>query len=224
MGLLIGQLVQAIRHDADDALACADAARLLRMFVALPTPELTAALNDGSLMESARELAAHLPLSAADKGACTRLCEAYSPNPDGISIDELRKDYTRLFAHPKKPLVKPFESAFNAMAQAEKLPLIAVNRTAQELDRMYARCGFCTNRGATLAGDHIAVELSFFAAIIEKAATANGQEQERLLDELQAFAKNHMLAWWGAFFDQVGQHASTSSYAFIGKFGALVFA
>lgn len=224
MGLVIGQLAQAIRHDADDALACADAARLLHTFLVLPTPELAAAINDGSLMGSMRELAAHLPLSAADKEACMRLCEAYSPRLNDISTDELRKDFTRLFTHPKKPLVKPFESAFNLAVQAGESPLIAVNKTARELDELYARCGFCTSRKITLAGDHIAVELSFFAALIEKATAANDQGQERLLDELQAFAEHHMLAWWGAFFDQVAQHANTSSYVFIGKFGAFAFA
>lgn len=224
MGLVIGQLAQAIRHDADDALACADAACLLHAFVILPTPELTATISDGSLMESMRELAAHLPLSTVDKEACMHLCEAYSPHLDGISTDELRKDFTRLFTHPKNPLVKPFESAFDPAVQAGESPLIAVNKTARKLDELYARCGFCTSRKATLAGDHIAVELSFFAALIKKAAAANGQEQEHLLDELQAFAEHHVFAWWGAFFDQVAQHANTSSYAFIGKFGALVFA
>lgn len=223
MGLLIGQLVQAIRHDADDALACADAARLLHMFVVLPTPELAATINDGSLTESMQELAAHLPLSIIDKEACVRLCEAHGPHLNGISTDELRKDFTRLFTHPKKPLVRSFESAFDPMTQTGESPLIAVNKTARKLDELYARCGFCTSRKATLAGDHIAVELSFFAALIEKTVTANGQEQERLLDELQAFVENHMLAWWGAFFGQVAQHANTPSYAFIGKLGALVF-
>lgn len=226
MGMLVDQILLEAQQGGDGAFACVDVARVLHSFLALPTPQLAEAVRDGSLAESLEQAVQYLPLSQADREACAALCaQGPAAGASGPSLEDLRQDYTRLFAHPKKALVEPFESAFRSAAQgAGERPLIAVNRTALELDQLYARCGLHTPRKATLAGDHIAVELAFFASALERIAEGgDARQSSQLAHELRAFMDDHAVLWWKAFFGQVAQHAQTPAYEFAGRLGELVF-
>lgn len=224
MGMLVDQILLEAQQGTDGAFACVDAARLLHSFFLLPTPQLAKAVRDGSLVGSLQQVAAYLPMSPTDREACAALCVQAAAPASEPSLEELRQDFTRLFAHPKQALVEPFESAFRSAAQGvDERPLIAVNRTALELDQLYARCGLRTPREATHAGDHIAVELAFFASALEQIAVGDADQNNRLVPELQAFMNDHADRWWKAFFGQVAQHAQTPTYAFVGRYGELVF-
>lgn len=196
-------------HDA----ALADACRILGTCVLLPTAQMVESFADGSFASSIRALLPSLAASAGQAERIERRLDACPPlSGSASSLSELRREYTRLFAHPTKPIAPLCESIFKSAQRGEEKPLLMVSRTAMALDERYQAAGFRRASSAALPPDHMEIELAFLALMLDANA-----------DEADAFLDQHLGTWAPAFFSLVEKHARTPEYALFGSLGRARF-
>ncbi len=98
-----------IRFDIDP-VAQMEASSLLASWLQLPTETLQESVSDGSFVASVAALAEALEESQGavegDGSWQDALDAVRSGQPS--SLEDLRRDYTRLFTHPRKPLIPPY--------------------------------------------------------------------------------------------------------------------
>ena len=196
----------------ESAAAMADACRILSGCVHLPTPDLVESLGDGSLATSVRAL---LPWIACDDVAREHVearlaaCEAHAPE---TTLPMLRKDYTRLFAHPTAPLAPILESQFESERRGEEKPLLVVNRLALALDDEYRAAGYARSNGGVVPPDHLGTELVFLALLLDARSS-----------RAASFVERHLGIWAPRVFSIVEQRAETPLYALVGSLGLACF-
>jgi TorA maturation chaperone TorD len=155
-------------------------------------------------------------------------------------LDDLRYAYTRLFSHPEKPLIPPYESQFlywekhpdGTIADA---PRMFVCPAAIDAERIYASVGLSRARKLNEPGDFIATEVEFVAKLFEHKSQllrAEDYEASNRIDEVfWEFADSHIKKWWYRFFfrlkesrvhpfyDVIGTIGCAAAEAFLGAFG-----
>lgn len=124
-------------QNEETAMALADACRILSTCVHLPTPVLAESIIDGSLSASVRALLPWLAHDTASRERIEARLAACEKSDASSLLPALRRDYTRLFAHPTAPLVPICESQFKRGQRGEERPLLVVNRLALKLDDEY---------------------------------------------------------------------------------------
>lgn len=200
-------------RDAREA-ALADACRLLGACVRLPTPQLAASVADGSLAASVRALLPHLGCSEERMRSVVRRLTLCQPAEPAAALTSLRREYTRLFAHPVKPIVPICESLFTSALRGEdEKPLLMVNRRAMELDEVYRAAGYERTHSAAVPPDHMETELAFLTVLLDKRASADAA----------AFLERYAGTWAPTFFALVEDHARTPEYALFGSLGCACF-
>ena len=223
--------------DSNALVAEADFASILCAFLRLPSPQLVQAIEDGSIVGGLRQLMEYLPLGDDARNDAVRALDAYASESQAPDLDELRRDYTRLFSHPKHPLVRQCEAAF-LTKEGDELPLLAVNATARDADRLYRRSGYSRAQDTAIPADHILAELAFFEHMLGAAADATDARDERdadtadardaeaqgqILERLGEFYLAHGATWWPRFFEQVEAGALSAQYRLVGALGKAVF-
>lgn len=194
-------------------MAMADTCRILSACVSLPTPDLVASIDDGSLAASIRAL---LPWLAREDVAGERVearlaaCEARVAS---MTLSELRQDYTRLFSHPTAPLAPLCESQFKCEQRGEEKPLLVVNRLALKLDDEYRAAGYIRTHGSVVPPDHLGTELAYVALLLD----------ERRSDDASSFVERHLGTWAPEVFSIVEQQSATPVYALVGSLGLACF-
>lgn len=194
-------------------MAMADTCRILSACVSLPTPDLVASIDDGSLAASIRTL---LPWLAREDVAGERVearLAASEARVASMTLSELRQDYTRLFSHPTAPLAPLCESQFKSEQRGEEKPLLVVNRLALKLDDEYRRAGYERSNGGVVPPDHLGTELAYLALL----------HDERRSDDAASFVKRHLGTWAPEVFSIVEQQSATPAYALVGSLGLACF-
>lgn len=213
-----------------DAIAQAEAASLLASWVQLPTDTLRASVVDGSLLEGVGALAEAPGLFGDDAADDAMWAEALSAaqSQEPSTLEDLRRDYTRLFTHPKHSLIPIYESQYRfALAGKTDRPLLAVNRTADALDGLYRQWGYQVDRTHAVSADHMAVELTFLAHLWDELQNVWEQEGESdvaVREALEGYLDEHVAPWGTTFFAAVAQEAATPEYRLLGQFGQRLFA
>ena len=201
---------------SDWATVLRDGTNVVGAFTRLPTPELAASACDGSLAESVAAIVDEL----------VRLGMVAAPTCDWkdafetATLDGLRYDHTRLFAHPKRPIVQPCESLFLAQRDGEDLPLLVVNNTAKDLDALYLRAGFARSGEGMIPGDHIGMELALLAGSLDLVARGMASAARAAIE----LYERHGSRWWGSFFEAVEQGAQTDVYRLVARLGLFLLA
>ncbi len=197
----------------DMLFAYAEALRVLVVSLELPTDEYVRAWTDGSLAEGIRSMMACLDLKDGVQVAV--MCALEECNVRPPVLGDLRRDHTRLFGHPKAPLVPFYQSQFLAKQRGdEERPLLVVNRTALSLDETYRGAGLAHRPGSTVSGDRMDIELTFLAVLLDRGD----------VDRARVFVADYLSAWAPNFFRQVEQNADTPEYRFVGVLGEAIFA
>lgn len=213
-----------------DPIAQAEAASLLASWTQLPTATLQASAADGSLLEGVEALAEAAGFFSGEEGNdgewVAALSAVQSQGPS--TLDDLRKDYTRLFSHPKQPLIPIYESQYRFAREGKTdRPLLAVNRTADALDGLYRQWGYRVDRAHAISADHMAVELTFLAHLWDGLQSAWEQDEASdgaVREALESYLDEHMAPWGAAFFEAVAKEATTPEYRLLGQFGGRLFA
>lgn len=220
-----------------EARAWADLFQLVQMATVLPTVPLARAIADDDLFADIASMAADLGVDPAvwsDSERDARSCAGRS-NLDEV-FHELRRDYTQLFAHPKTPAVRAYESLFLAGKDGDELPPLFLNPVCADVLRVFERFGLARSReqGANVSPDSAAVEAELMARAYAMLAEALEDEgpvgcrkadgrAQTLSDTIDEFRHGHVDRWFGDFFEAVGQKADSPYYRYLGAVGAELF-
>lgn len=205
----------------DLASGLLDVCEITGLYLRLPGQGLVTCLADGSLGEGVAGLCSLLEGHGVPTAGV--LAEMQAARSDAASsLDGLRCDYTCLLAHPKHPKVARYESHF-LVGEGADLPLLAVNRTALDLDGAYLRQGFARADGGYVPGDAIEMELDYLALLLGRVLEGAPGADDAAAAVRELYDK-HGSRWWGEFFDALHQGAQTAAYRAAALLGKAAFA
>lgn len=203
----------AVRASKDEWLARAAGWELLALAFRFPDEESAGAFAAGEWAAAAAEVSEALSLGWPPSPPCGLM-----------TLDDLRREHTRLFGGFPRPLVEPYEGRWRARRDGE-VPLLVVNPHSMDVERFCRRCGLGRPEGLNEPLDHVATEcellmhLSSVAAGIAKPALPETQMPGGGAQEAYAsFLAEHGSAWFVEFADAVIREAKSSAYADAGSF------
>lgn len=190
------------------AAALANLFLLESIALCAPTRELAQGLADGSFFSDLFESTQLLCPTDLRYAAM-----AYYGKDAEAVYHEINVEYTRLFVSPKRELVPLYESLI--VHPGEKTSMF-INPTAMHCEQVYRKTGFAFEEKSKFPGDHIGIELRFFACLLARRAQAleenNAQEAEASLQVLTSFAHEHLSRWMESFCAQTTMHAQIPFY------------
>lgn len=221
--------VQAtLEKELQYAFATSDMYQLLTLFLQLPTDELAVGLLDGSLAEDVCSIMNELdfPSDKIDP-IYDRLVSLKGNLRNKEKFhSEIRKEYTRLFAHPKNSQINIYETLFLAALDPneEDKPALFISPAALDAERCYKKSGLTLSGKVREPADHMATEMEFMMYLYLKKASAlqdhKEEEVQRREEEIHEFTKIHLKKWAKAFFEQCirsSEHPVYKSFGEIGK-------
>ncbi len=218
----------AIRH-----MASADFYDLIALLLEVPTPEGVALLARPELAEDFGAIASELGVSAERAAALTQrfaaMSESLSRHEDALGL--LRREYTRLFSHPKKPVIQLYEGVFvdEELVRAGKPSTHAflfVNPSAEEAERSYKEAGFARTHKSSVPADSVITELQFMGQLHLAAAKADieydAPAAAAAAARLEGFASQRIVRWVPRFFERCVEESRVELYALLGEAGGLL--
>lgn len=204
------------------AFATSDFYQLLSVSLHWPSDELSIAILDGSYMHDGMNILEELSCSENDLQQVKTAFEASGETAKDAAqlLKELRREYTRLFNHPVKPVLDIYESIFlgteggNPEAKESFLNPISV-----DVERFYQAAGLINQ--SSEPADHIVTELEFMMYLYRSKGKAL-QEQDyesaaKIDQQIQEFAAKHLGKWCHKFFDILEESSQVPFYKVVGK-------
>lgn len=208
------------------SVATSDMYQLLSLFCRLPTEELVKGLSDGSLANDVLAILGELDVEAIQiKNIKDRLVSIENNVQDKNDLlSELRQEYTRLFSHPKRPVIDIYETMFlyRSHEDTQEKPSLFISPAALDAERCYKNAGL--KMQGTEPGDHLSIEMEFMAYLhLEKAKALRDGNAEcfaRRQAEIQEFRELHLQRWAADFFETCTSLAQNDTYRLLGLVGS----
>lgn len=163
-------------------------------------------------MQKSEALFSHWPLEIQDEftTAGIKLMRDFMGDWEEALLEELARDYRRLFIGPGHIPAPPWESVYLSIEG------LVYEEQTMAVRKFYARYGLQSPKRYTEPDDHFGLEMAFLAhlctlglAAIE-AGDSDGLASH--LDAMRDFLKEHLLLWAPAFLQRVIDHAQTAYY------------
>jgi TorA maturation chaperone TorD len=222
------QTTNTVELDLQKSIAASDMYQLLAMFLHLPTKEMVAGILDGTLAEDVLTIFEELGFLDHREGIKTKL-EALSGEISGQEefFTGMRREYTRLFTHPKEPAVDIYETMFLYQPEeGEKgKPALFISPAALDAERCYRQAGLVRSKEVNEPGDHMATEMEFMAYLyVQKARALQENNQEELSKrnkQIREFSEAHLQKWAIDFFDKCAFASKTDVYRVFSQIGSI---
>ena len=215
-------------YDIRKAIATSDMFQLLSILLYLPTPEIVKGLSDGSLSQDILIVLSELGFSVEiveefEKGF---LLMQNSDQTGEKLLTEMRREYTRLFFHPREPEIAIYETMFRYDSKTgESQPSLYISPAALDAERCYKKAGLAMSKEINEPSDHMAIELEFMTYLYTQKAIAlkNNLEEEisRRDAEIIEFKEAHLKKWAIAFFNKLATVNHSNYYKIIGEIGSI---
>ncbi len=160
-----------------------------------PTPEFLESL------QALPEIVTYLDPEMAD--AAGRMLAAFQEQ----SLDELLKEYSRLFIGPFQLEAPPFGSVY--LESEGRL----MGQSTAEVKRIYQECGLDISPDFQSPPDHVAAELEFVAYLGWQEKGSQDQEQKRFYQEQRTlFVHRHIGHWFPLLAENIEKHTILAFY------------
>lgn len=211
------------------ATAASDMCCLLAMLLNLPTRELADGILDGSLMEDVVAIFEELEIMDS-RTETIKVC--LGALQEGISdhalfFTAMRQEYTRLFTHPKHPVIAIYETLFRFKPETKNQykPVLFISPAALDARRCYQEAGFASSRKANESEDHMALEMEYISYLYlqkAKALSEGNQETAQKYDlQIKEFIEVHLQKWGGDFFASCIAASESEVYKVLGRIGSV---
>ena len=216
------------RKDIEHALAASDMYQILSISFRFPTEQLAIGILDGSLAEDVcaimreSDFADNKIQSVID----TLLARDSQSGDKEELLTEMRREYTRLFTHPKQPLVPIYKTLFLYQPENETTkPSLFISPSALDAERCYKKAGLIMSAELREPADHIATEMEFMMYLYGQKAKAiqeNDTEQTiRRENEIIEFQDIHLKKWAMQFFEHCSSSSESQPYRAFGEIGKM---
>lgn len=204
----------------------ADAYRFVGVFLDVPGAEVAEGVVNGSAADDLVGILNDAGASDAEAAAVLEAFNGGAPLEAEIAAIELRRDFTRLFTNPEKPLVSVYEATFKGADDFDTSKLAFVSPTALDAERCYRRWGIEVGGARRESPDHMGAEVDFISFLLEAWAQAleegDRERAERAHSDIRGFLDTHFLKWGEPLFAVVADKARTGAYRGVGRLGALL--
>jgi TorA maturation chaperone TorD len=202
--------------------------QILSIFLQLPTKDLTAGLLDGTVAEDILSILEELGFSQEDLAGLENDFKTIRETASSVEdcMTELRREYTRLFTHPKNPQIPYYETLFLYDPDKDGAkPSLFISPAAMDAERCYKKAGMARSAEINEPGDHIATEMEFMMHIYRLLAQGiNEKDEEKQAtarEGIREFTELHLRKWAYAFFEKCAELSENPAYQGIGKAGML---
>ena len=201
---------QALNAELDLALARAVVCRVLKLGYHVPNPEVVRSLCSTEGMEALRGAATLL--EAAELGPeAARFAHAEIP-----LLDELERDYNKLFGHTLRGRVCPYETEYGEFQTFRQAHILS------DLAGFYIAFGLRPSAGNGERVDHVAYEFEFLEFLSRKEAFAIERNDEEMLEVTRHALKKLLREHLGQFGRAVGWRLKNEDPdGFHGRVGSL---
>jgi len=128
---------------------------------------------------------------------------------EGMSLQQLKIEHSRLFVGPFALGAPPYESYYREKG-------LVMGESTVDVLRFYREAGFCISEDFKDAPDHIVLQVNFLAEMCaaEHALLQenNSEQAEVVRDKTAHFLVKHLLQWLGPFYAAVQKNADYPYY------------
>lgn len=222
------QTANAAELNLQKSIAASDMYRLLAMFLHLPSKEMAAGILDGTLAEDIWQIFEELGLLECReeiKGKLAALRGEMSGQEELFT--EMRREYTRLFTHPKEPAVDIYETTFlfNPEEKGAEKPSLFISPAGLDAERCYRKAGLVKRKELNEPGDHMATEMEFMSYLyLQKAVALKQNDMAELStrkEQIKEFSEMHLQKWAVDFYDKCILAGKTDVYQTLGQIGSV---
>lgn len=211
------------------SIAASDMYRLLAMFLYLPAEEMAEGVLNGTLAEDVLGIFEELGFSDSEVEEIRTKFNALRGEQSGKDelLTGMKREYTRLFTHPKEPALGIYETMFLFHAQEgnEEKPSLFISPAALDAERCYRQAGLTRAKEVNEPGDHMATELEFMSYLYLQLARGlqenNQEEQSSRKAQIREFTEAHLRKWGKDFYDQWVLVSKTDVYRTFGQIGSI---
>lgn len=215
-------------QDIQNALAASDMYQLLAKSLHPPTEEIVSGLLDGSLSEDVATILEELNFSRKEiENIKTKLLALKGDlHLKDELLTEMRREYTRLFTHPKKSEIDIYETLFLFIPEdGEESPPLFISPAAADAERCYNKAGLVMSKEVNEPADHMATEMEFMMYLYLQKARAlkdnNRSELARRDSEIKEFKELHLQKWAKEFFNRCILKSNSELYRVLGGLGSM---
>ncbi|BAE82685.1 uncharacterized component of anaerobic dehydrogenase [Desulfitobacterium hafniense Y51] len=201
---------------------------LLSRFLHLPTEDIMEGIVDGSLANDVREIFQELGIDdSKSEEIHSRLQTLQGQTTEKNEyLSALRKEYTRLFTHPRSPVIDIYETFFLFQPEdgSQDKPALFISPAALDAEHRYKQAGLVRSKDFNEPGDHMATELEFMAYLYLHLAKAlqedKRQEITQKKEQIKEFREIHLQKWGKDFFNRCTSDSQTEIYQVYGLMGS----
>ncbi len=210
--------------------ATADYYVLLTLLLQAPTAESVQHFMQSAILDDFTEIALEMQIS---REAITVIAQRYlelqkelSSSNDALGL--VRREYTRLFSHPTKPVIKLYEGVFTddervRTGENSTNALLFVNPSAADAERLYKQAGFACSSEVSIPADAITTEMEFLGRLHNAIALEIIEnDNERVIAAMQwleEFHSRHSSQWFPRFFERCEGESKLTLYKLVGYLG-----
>ena len=213
------------------AVGLADMCELASAVFAFPTPELAAALSEGSIAEDLRGCLEDAGVWGEDGSPLSEVA-GFASCDSAALFDSMRKGYSLLYLAPGGTTpVWPYESPFRFVADGrEGEPSLFRSPRQVDVERHMREAGVLPKDARTEPADSIWSELSFMSYLYGQVAKALHEGREADVAEwsgrIVRFWDEHAAKWLPAFMAKTAKeaprHSFGAEYGCLAEVGSLV--
>jgi len=217
--------------DVERHVAAADGYALLAILMQMPAPDTKDLLLHEGIAADYQAIVAELGGDSAESSRLSasfrKMQEELSSQDDPLGV--LRREYTRAFAHPRRPPIKIYEGLFvdderERLGKEKSFARLFVSPAAMDAERQYARAGLkCDTSEKRISADCITTELQFMQHLHELFASCVLQGDEDKAEEVEGwlndFKEKHVSKWIPRFFERCSCETQHDFYRLVGQMG-----
>ncbi len=198
----------------------ADLYQLLSLFLRLPDTELAAGLADGTLTLDAAQILTEI---GSDEQELSELLNTVQGTEPELLLSALRTEFTRLFGHPERPIIRIYESLFlyELRGRVGEQPVLFINQAALDAEALYRRAGLARSRAYNESADHFGIQLDFMTFLLRQRIKLLAEQGTDDLPEnaglIEEFKARHLSKWLRPLGEQLLAAAEHPVYLAVGR-------
>lgn len=212
-------LVMGANASAERLLAAADFFQIAGMAFEYPTEELAAGLCVGALREDLSSCLTEMGCADDDQASSlAALGEAVSNQGPEEVLVRMRREHSRLFANPSRPLVWMYETMFCYEDDGSgKRPDLFVSPACLHVEQLMRQAGVRLSAGNRQPADYYPTELQFLSYLCNAAAhePLAGDGEGLARERLAGFKRSHLDRWAIGFAELVSRETRLCEYRMI---------
>ena len=209
-------------------LSKSDLYQFLSFSLHQPSLDVIEGYLDGSIAEDILNILEELAFSQQQISRVEKILnqiQSSCETPEDL-LHQARREYSRLFIHPDKPIIGIYETMILFVEkEGVKKPPLFISPAALSAERYYKNAGLHTTGYSQEPPDFIPTELEFMMFVHQQLAKAIDEEnlgaQTKWQELLDGFSQEHLKKWAVGFFSACQINSENPIFGVVGAVGKM---